>query len=53
MDMADEDEDEYSDDDDDDYDDYQTCWPKKAYHGENFFEYMFDAGENTICEYLP
>ena len=49
MDM-DEDEDEYSDDDDgdDDYDDYPECWPKKVYHGENFFEYMFDAGENTI-----
>ena len=37
------DKDEYSDDEDDDYDDYISWW--------RLFN-MFNAGENTICEYL-
>lgn len=44
-------EDEEEDDDDDD-DLNMRCWPKKAYHDEGFFGYMFDAGEHRICELL-
>lgn len=43
-------EDEEEDDDDDD-DLNMRCWPKKAYHDEDFFGYMFDAGEHRIYRY--
>jgi hypothetical protein len=49
---GDEDEDVDDEDDDEDDDDYPQCWPKKAYHGEDFFGYMFDAGEHRIREQL-
>jgi hypothetical protein len=40
------------DDGDDDDDDYSKCWPKMAYHDEDYFGHMFDAGEHSICEFL-
>ncbi|EMD33927.1 hypothetical protein CERSUDRAFT_159231 [Gelatoporia subvermispora B] len=27
------------------------CWPVKAFHGENFFGYCFDAGEDKLYRY--
>ena len=50
---VDEDEDseeEDEDDDDDDDDDYDPKnWPERAHHGEDYFGYMFDAGDHRIC----
>lgn len=49
--MDDDDDDEYEGGDDSDEDDEDMCWPQKAYHGEDYFGYAFDAGEHRICEY--
>ena len=38
-------EDEDFDDDDDD----ERYWPDRAYHGEDYFGYAFDAGEHRLC----
>ena len=48
MDEDEEEEEEEDDFDDDDYD----CpnWPEKAHHNEDYFGYMFDAGNHRICE---
>lgn len=32
-------------------DDEIKCWPKNAYHGEDYFGYLFDAGEHKICRH--
>ncbi|CCL98796.1 uncharacterized protein FIBRA_00801 [Fibroporia radiculosa] len=37
-----------SEDDDDDED---RCWPKKAYHRENYYGYCFDAGDHRLFQY--
>jgi hypothetical protein len=37
------------DDDDDDYE--ERCWPKRAHHGEDYFGYLFDAGDHSLCEH--
>jgi len=29
------------------------CWPKRAHHGEDYFGYLFDAGDHRICASLP
>ncbi|KAF8071505.1 hypothetical protein FPV67DRAFT_876444 [Lyophyllum atratum] len=34
----------------DDYSDGR-CWPKQAYHGEEHFGYLYDAGEHKIFRY--
>ncbi|KEP47055.1 WD40 domain protein [Rhizoctonia solani 123E] len=31
--------------------DYERCWPKKAWHKEDYFGYLFDAGEHCIIRY--
>jgi hypothetical protein len=49
----DEDGDGDDDDDDDDDDDGEHNWPERAYHGENYFGYMFDAGDHRVCESSP
>ncbi|KAI0925864.1 hypothetical protein AcW1_008183 [Taiwanofungus camphoratus] len=51
QDMAGDDED-YEDEDDDGFDeDEERCWPSKAYHGEQFFGYCFDAGDHRLFRY--
>ncbi|KAG5636223.1 hypothetical protein H0H81_008730 [Sphagnurus paluster] len=40
-----EEEEEEEDDDDDD-----RCWPKDAYHGEEYYGYLYDSGDHTLCE---
>lgn len=39
-----------NDDDDDDDDFEERCWPSEAWHGEDYYEYAYDAGEHTLCE---
>ncbi|KDQ56993.1 hypothetical protein JAAARDRAFT_194182 [Jaapia argillacea MUCL 33604] len=39
------------DEDEDDYDDDERCWPKRAWHAENYFGHTFDAGEHRIYRY--
>ncbi|TFY57484.1 hypothetical protein EVJ58_g6993 [Rhodofomes roseus] len=34
--------------DDDEEDEWDRCWPKKAYHNERYFGYAFDAGEHRL-----
>ena len=47
----DEDEDAWEDiEEDDDYDE-EVCWPRKAYHSENYFGHVFDAGNHRLCEF--
>ncbi|KAF4613677.1 hypothetical protein D9613_007730 [Agrocybe pediades] len=29
----------------------EVCWPKKAYHSENYFGHVFDAGEHTLYKF--
>lgn len=41
------DEDDEEDEEDDDVDE---CWPEKAMHLEDYYEYPFDAGEHTLCK---
>ncbi|CAE7182037.1 unnamed protein product [Rhizoctonia solani] len=31
--------------------DHERCWPKKAWHKEDYFGYLFDAGEHRIIRY--
>ena len=40
--------------DDDPYKDWDgvKCWPDRAYHMENFFGEMFDAGDSLLCALL-
>ncbi|RDB26136.1 hypothetical protein Hypma_006198 [Hypsizygus marmoreus] len=39
-------------DEDDDGEEYEgRCWPEQAYHDENYFGYLFDAGEHIILRY--
>ena len=37
-----------------DYDSDSTapCWPEDAFHSEASFGYAYDAGKNTLCEFL-
>jgi len=35
---------------DDELEGYEgRCWPKRAHHGEDYFGYLFDAGDHRIC----
>ena len=55
------DEDDEQDDEDDEVEDdrksdteYEPvsedmCWPTRAYHAENYFGHVFDAGHNRLC----
>ncbi len=49
-DEVEDDEDDYDEDEDDDWDDEDRCWPSRAFHMENYFGEMFDAGEDRLCE---
>ncbi|KAG8729905.1 hypothetical protein FRC11_007772 [Ceratobasidium sp. 423] len=48
---------DYGDDEDEDEDDEdagtdgQRCWPKDAWHTEDYFGYLFDAGDHSIIRY--
>ena len=44
-------EDDELEDDDEGYE--GRCWPKRAHHGEDYFGYLFDAGDHSICASLP
>ncbi|CUA74740.1 hypothetical protein RSOLAG22IIIB_11457 [Rhizoctonia solani] len=39
------------DDDEEEDVDYERCWPKQAWHKEDYFGYLFDAGEHRIIRY--
>jgi hypothetical protein len=47
--VTEEDEDDEDGDSEDDEDD-NMCWPKRAYHSENYYGHVFDAGEHRLCE---
>ncbi|PSS03512.1 hypothetical protein PHLCEN_2v3980 [Hermanssonia centrifuga] len=47
-DEVEDDEDDYDEDEDDDWDDEDRCWPSRAFHMENYFGEMFDAGEDRL-----
>jgi hypothetical protein len=36
-------------DEDDEYE--ERCWPKGAWHGEDYFGYTFDAGDHSLCKF--
>ncbi|KAG8729168.1 hypothetical protein FRC12_021217 [Ceratobasidium sp. 428] len=40
-----------SDDEDDEYLEGEQAWPENAWHTENYFSYMFDAGDHRIYRY--
>ena len=42
-----EDEEDY---DDDDLEGDEKLWPDRAFHAEDYFGYMFDAGDHRICK---
>ena len=47
-----EDEGEDEEDEDEDFDDDdERYWPDRAYHGEDYFGYAFDAGDHRLCAY--
>ncbi|GBE88277.1 predicted protein [Sparassis crispa] len=50
MDEDSEDEDE-EEEDEDENDDEERCWPAKAFHGEDYYGYAFDAGEHRLYRY--
>jgi hypothetical protein len=33
-----------------DHDGEERCWPQHAHHNEAYFGYMFDAGDQSLCE---
>ncbi|CAE6481558.1 unnamed protein product [Rhizoctonia solani] len=37
--------------DDEDDEDGERCWPKNAWHKEDYFGYLFDAGDHRILRY--
>ncbi|KAG6905613.1 hypothetical protein DXG01_001686 [Tephrocybe rancida] len=45
--VDDEDEEDYFSDDDDD----DRGWPRKAFHGEEYFGYLYDAGDHMLIRY--
>jgi len=45
------DSDPASDNEEDSDDGDERCWPTDAWHGEDAFEYTFDAGEHRIYRY--
>ncbi|CAE6460958.1 unnamed protein product [Rhizoctonia solani] len=49
--VDDEDDDEDDDDDDEGATDGERCWPKDAWHTEDYFGYLFDAGDHSIIRY--
>ncbi|KDN48395.1 hypothetical protein RSAG8_02987, partial [Rhizoctonia solani AG-8 WAC10335] len=44
-------DDEDDEDDEDGYEDGERCWPKTAWHKEDYFGYLFDAGDHLILRY--
>jgi WD40 repeat protein len=46
------DDDDEDDDEDDEEGDHEHCWPDRAFHHENYFGYMFDAGDHRICKFF-
>lgn len=48
---GDDDDDDEDEDEDDDYlEGDEKMWPERAYHGEDYFGYMFDAGDHRVCK---
>lgn len=46
----DEEEDDY-DEEDDALEGDEKLWPQRAFHREDYFGYMFDAGNHRVCEF--
>lgn len=46
------DEDDEDDEDNEEEGDFEHCWPSMAFHAENYFGYMFDAGDHRICKHF-
>ncbi|CAE7057717.1 unnamed protein product [Rhizoctonia solani] len=42
---------DYEDDDDDYFEDEERCWPKLAWHKEDYFGYLYDAGDHLVLRY--
>ncbi|KAL5637777.1 hypothetical protein ACGC1H_002142 [Rhizoctonia solani] len=44
-------EEDEEDDDDEEVTDGERCWPKDAWHTEDYFGHLFDAGDHSIIRY--